>query len=220
MDYNSTGKSFGVVAVAIAILALGISVFGGSGAPASNSQNVGGERAGLQEFIDGIKAGDLNEKWISKKMEPLSNSVKIYCNTSGHDVIGDFGSALVITGETASSTSKVSLFATTSASVATWVDFGTLAEGKRALIQAVGIATSTTASSTNSVLSAVQSKGNGAILIPTNSCVFGVLQQDTTSCSIAGAAAGACETATSSVRGFNPIFNLHIRSYSAAAFTL
>lgn len=201
----------GVVAVAIAILALGISTFGG--APASQDQNVGGERAGLQEFVDGIKSGDINGKWISKKMDPLSNSVQIYRNTTGHDVIIDLGSANIITGETASSTSKISVFATTSSSVATWVDFGTLAEGKRALIQGVAIATSSTATSTNSVLSAVQGKGNGFVLVPTDYYVFGVLQQDTTACSIAGAVNGAaCETATSSNRGFNPIFNVHVRS--------
>lgn len=216
---TSKGTSVGVVAVAIAILALGISIFHTAPA-ATNDQAVGGERAGLQEFIDGIKAGDLNEKWISKKMAPLSNSVQIYHNTTGHDVIIDLGSAAIITGETASSTSKVSIVATTSSSVATWVDFGTLAEGKRALINAIGIATSSTATSTNSVLAAVQSKGNGFVLVPTDYYVFGILQQDTTACSIAGAAAGACETATSSVRGFNPVFNIHVRSISTGAFSL
>jgi|CXWL01.1.fsa_nt_gi hypothetical protein len=216
---TSNGKFVGVAAVAIAIVALAFSIFGGAQAPAG--QNVGGERAGLQEFIDGIKAGDLNMKWASAKLPPQATSVQVYCNRTGQDVLSDFGSAVVLTGETASSTTKFSIFATTSTSIATWVDFGTLAEGKRALIQALGIATSTTASTTNSVYAAVQGKGNGAILIPTGSCVYGVLQQDTTACSIAGAANGAaCETATSTNRGFNPIFNVRVHSSRAGAPSL
>ena len=70
---TSKGTVFGVVAVAIAVIALGISVFGGN----SGNQNVAGERAGLQEFIDGVKAGDLNTKWVSKTMAPATNSVKV-----------------------------------------------------------------------------------------------------------------------------------------------
>lgn len=215
---TSNGKKVGVAAVAIAIIALASSFFGG--APAPTEDNVGGERAGLQEFIDGIKSGQLSEKWISKKLDASQSSVLLYRNTTGHDVIIDIGSAIILTGETASSTSKISIVATTSASIGTWADFGTLtsvANKKFALVEAYGIATSTTATTTNSVLAAVQNKGNGAVLVPNESYVFGFLQQDTVGC---GITLGICETATSTSRGFNPVFNIRIRSTTADKPTL
>ena len=167
MDY-SNGKTVGVVAVAIAILALGISFFGGSSQP---SQNVGGERAGLQEFIDGIKAGDINAKWVSAKLPTQENSVLIYANRTGHDVIADFGSMTIVTGETASSTYDVSIFATTSSSIAAsnnFADFG----DKSCADTAATVATSSTATTTNSINSAALGQGIGAIVVPTGSFIF------------------------------------------------
>lgn len=212
---TSTGLSLGVAAVAIAVIALGFSLFGHS-----SSGNVGGERAGLQEFIDGAKTGDLNSKWIAKAVAPGSNQVLLYRNTSGHDVIADYGDMTITTGSTASSTSKISLFATTSSSVGAWADFGTVVSPsnlKLALINAEGVATSSTATTTNAVSSAVHNKGSGAVLVPNNSYLFGYIQQDTTAC---GALTTACETATSSNRGFNPLFHVHIDSVASDRPTL
>lgn len=207
----------GGILVAVAIL-LG-TLFGGSSQPVpSDEGNVGGQRAGIQEFVDGIKPGNVTIKTFSATMPAQANEVAIYTNRSGHDVFILNASADIRTGSTASSTSKVSVFATTSSATAVpvWADFGTLAEGKRAMIQAVGIATSSTATTTNSVLAAVQAKGVGSVLVPHGSTVFGFLQQDTTGCSIAGAAAGVCETATSTNRGFNPWFRITVQSYETS----
>ena len=212
---TSNGKFVGVAAVAIAIVALGISFFGGSSQP---SQNVGGERAGLQEFIDGIKAGDINAKWVSAKLPTQENSVLIYANRTGHDVIADFGSMVIPTGETASSTSLVSIFATTSSSIAASNNFATISEISRALIQAATVATSSTATTTNSINSAALGQGIGAIVVPTGSFIFGYLQQNVSGCSVA--AAGKCETATSSARGFNPIFNVRVHAVLPGAPSL
>jgi hypothetical protein len=204
------------IALVVAVLALVLVVL----LALHSGKSLGGERAGLQEFIDGIKSGDLPSKYVSKKLEPQQNSVKLYCNTSGRDVIADYGSVVIPTGETASSSANVSLFASSSPSIPATQDFAALAEGRRALIQTVGIATSTTASTTNSTLAAVQAKGNGAVLVANNSCLYGYLQQNTTGCSIAGAAAGVCETATSTNRGTNPIFNVRIHGVSSGATSL
>lgn len=223
---SSKGTALGVVAVVIAVVAITIVLIGGktsAPAPAQNvDQNAGGERAGLQEFKDGIKAGDLGSKWITKTLPPLTTQVKLYCNTTGRDTILDYGSVLVKTGETASSTSKVSIFATTTTdTIAATNDFATIAEGRRALLQALTISTSTTASSTSSVYAARVNQGNGAVVVANNSCVWGYLQQDTTACSSAGAVAGAaCETATSSNRGFNPIFNIRIHTTDPSATSI
>lgn len=209
---NSKGTLIGVVAVAIGLIALGVAWFHNP-VTVVTTENAGGERAGIQEGIDGYKAGDLNSKWKSAKMEVATSSVKVYCNTTGNDVVADYGEAIIPTGSTASSTSNVSLIATTSTSIPTWVDFGTLTEGKRALLQGIVIATSTTATTTNSVLASAQGKSAGATLIPTGSCIFGVLQQNTTLCGTQGNASGAaCESATSTNRGFNPIFNVRVRA--------
>lgn len=213
----SKGTALGVVAVVIAVVAITIALFGGkttATVPADNAdQNVAGERAGFQEFKDGVKSGDLAGKWISKALPPAVNQVKLYCNTSGRDTILDYGSMLVKTGDTASSTFKGSLFATTTTdSIPATEDFATLAEGRGALIQASSIATSTTASTTSSVYAVAIKQGNGAVVVPTNSCVWGYLQQDTTLGSVACAASSKCETATSTNRGFNPIFSIRVHA--------
>ena len=218
MDKNSTGTVLGVVAVAIALGAFFFSVLSGPTSAPTN-KTVGGERAGLQEFFDGVKSGDIASRWYSAKIGPLANNVKVYCNTSGHDTVATYGAITIPTGDTASSTLNMSLFATSSSntSVPSTQDFTAIAEGKRAIMQNVQIATSTTASTTDSMLAAAMKVGNGSVLVPSDSCVFAYLQQDIAKCSIAGAAASpaVCGTATSSDRGFNPIANVLIRSISA-----
>ena len=215
---TSNGKFVGVAAVAIAVIALVVSIFGGSTPAPTSNENVAGERAGLQEFIDGIKAGDINAKWASAKLGAQQNSVLVYANKSGHDVIADFGSMVIQTGETASSTYTVSLFATTSSSIATTNDFADLADLSKALLHSVIVATSSTATTTNSVLaSQISNKGNGVILVPTGSFIFGYIQQYTAGCM---KGTGACEQATSTARGFNPIFNVRLHAVTAGAPSL
>lgn len=220
MSKNSKGLFLGVAAVAIAIVAW-FAFFSGSPAPTSTGDggNVAGQRAGLQEFADGITLGNAgngagaSEEWYSGIIDPGTNSKLILHNTSGKDLLVDYGEINVKSGDTASSTSLVSIIATTSASIGTWADFGTLTSAgnaKQALIQAAQIATSSTATTTNSVKAAAYNQGNGAILVPNDSYLFAVLQQDITNANIACAAAGQCETATSSNRGFNPVWRVRV----------
>lgn len=158
-------------------------------------------------FTKGVKLGDTTQTWVSKQLEVGSNQVLLYTNRTGSDVEIGYGDVLVKTGDTASSTTLVNIFATTTSSVPTWADFGTLAEGKRALIQAMPVATSTTASTTSSIAAAIQAKGNGTIVVPDGFNVFGYLKQNTTGCQ---GAVGVCEAATSTRRGFNPVFTVRI----------
>lgn len=207
MEYKtSIGVVLGVVvAVAIALLALGMVLFGGN----SGQTPVGGERAGLQEFNDGIKAGDLASKFVSKKLEPLQNSAKLYCNTTGKDLMLEYGEVVITTGETASTTYLGSIFATTSTSIAAAQDYLAPAFSKQMLLS-TKIATSTTASTTNSIMSNRIGQGVGSVLVANNACVFGYLQN--VEASGPACSGGLCETATSSNRGFNPIFNIRIRN--------
>lgn len=211
-----------VVGVAAVVIVTGFFALRPAPAPTTDApstdgqQNVAGQRAGLQEFNDGIKAGDMNTKWVARTLPVGSASVPLYTNTTGHDVYADFGAADVLTGQTSSSTFMVSLFATTSSSsaVPAWADFGTLAEGARALINAVALATSTTATSTNSVLAVAQAKGAGAVVVPNGATLFGYIQQTyATKCTGA-----TCETASSTNRGFNPQFRVRLSTYGQTSF--
>lgn len=207
MNNNSNNS---IIATGIAILLSLVAIFVAVGGP-TGSQVVGGERGGFQEFFDGVRIGQASQKWVVGQIDPGQTSVALYTNRTGVDVYADFGSADIPTGSTASTTQAVSLFATSSSAttVPTWANFGTLAEGGRALIQAVAIATSTTATSTNSVLSAVQGKGNGSVVIPDGSTLFGFMQQTyATVCT-----GSVCETATSTNRGFNPKFKVRLTTY-------
>lgn len=211
MDNKSLGTIGVVVAVAISLVSLAFAFSSSSG-----GGDVGGQRGGFQELTNGVTLGNFSStagaqvEWFSGTLDPQANEEVIFRNTLGKDVYVDYAEINVITGETASSTTKIFAFATTSSSIATWADFGTLAEGKRAIIHGVAIATSTTATTTSSVYAASAGLGNGAVLVPNDSYFHIFLQQDTAGCSIAGAAAGACETATSSSRGFDPQFKVRI----------
>lgn len=201
-----------VVAVATIIVIAGLSR-GDETPPTAYvpSERAGGQRAGEQQFIDGIDVGGELERWYVGKLDPLSNSKRIFTNTSGKDVIAYYGDITISTGQVASSTYDVSIFASTTSAIPATQNFSALSEGKRALIQSDIIATSTTASTTSSVYASVIGKGRGAVLVPDGSTLWLYLQQNTTRCSIAGAVSGAaCETATSSARGINPEYRVKV----------
>lgn len=205
---NSNGKVFGVAAVAIAIVALVFS-FQSSPAPVADDRDVGGERAGVQNFSDGATLGQATERWYAQTLPVRSEEVLLFRNTFGKDVYADYGEANVITGQTASSSYKLYLIATTSSSIGAWADVTTarlLNTHKAALIDGVEIATSTTATTTSSTYALDSGKGNGTVLVPDGSYVFGFLQAvDLMACADA-----ACEPATSTNRGFNPQFKVKI----------
>lgn len=174
-------------------------------------KNAGGERAGLQEFIDGIKNGDVATKYVSRKLEPGQTSVKLYCNTSGNDVIADYGSITIPTGETASTTYQYSMFASSTSAIPASQDYTALAEVRRLLI-GTSIATSSTATTTSSTYARSAGQGNGAVLVANNSCLYGYLQNLASGGGGAGCTGATCETATSTNRGTNPIFDARIHS--------
>lgn len=164
-------------------------------------------------YADGLQVGDNAEKWITKTMSPGANSVLLYTNNTGREVYVNYGTAVIPTGSTASSTFKVSMFATTSTSVAVTSDFDALAgnTGKASLINGVLIATSSTATTTSSTYAVAVSKGNGTVIVPAGSSVFGYLQANqATVTGCLPSVAGVCEAATSTNRGFNPIFDIKI----------
>lgn len=165
------------------------------------------------EFPEGIKNGDLAERFFSRTLPAQQNSVVLFKNTSGRDISVNWGSVDVLTGQTASTTYDVYIFATTSTSISTVNDFLTAQTGtpaKQQLIRGVTIATSSTATTTSSTYAAAVSKGNGSILVPDGSTLFGYMVQ-TYPLGAGGACNGVtCEPATSTNRGFNPVFNVRV----------
>lgn len=212
MTKNQKYVVVSLVAVAVVVL-----LFLGFHHSAPQAPATGLTQADLGQFPEGIKNGDQFERWETATLPAGSAAVPIFTNRSGRDVEAFFGSVDIPTGQTASSTSLVSIFATTSTSIASTYDFLSstgLAAFKSILISQIVIATSSTATTTNSVLSVVQGKGNGSIVVPDGQTVFGYLQQNraTGNGCFNGAQTGLCESATSSNRGFNPVFNVKVYS--------
>lgn len=216
MDKSSNAVLASVVAVAIAVCSLFYVVThtGGPSAVTSDGQQVGGEQAGVQNFYDGAKLGNVGSKWIARNLAQGENSVRLYCNTSGRDAVIHYGEVTYPTGQTASSTYTVNIFATTTTSIPATQNFTSLAEGRRSLIQ-VSVATSSTATTTSSIYAARANQGNGSVLVASNSCVFGYLQQLGPTCNGA-----SCETATSSNRGVNPVFQIQLHEGAETSGTI
>jgi hypothetical protein len=161
-------------------------------------------------FTRGVKLGDISQVWISKTLEAGSNQVVLYRNQTGRDQWVGYGDITVKSSDTASSTSKVYIIATTTSSVGVWADFGTIIVRKDSLINGALFATSTTASTTSSVQAAVNGRGNGSILVPDGSYLIGYLQQNIDTITGCRGAVGLCESATSTRRGFNPVFTVRL----------
>lgn len=164
-------------------------------------------------YLKGLKIGDSTQKTIVKQMASGQNTVLLYTNNTGYDVYVDYGEMNILTGSTASSTSKVSVFATTSTSISTVNNYATLANGNtgaKTLIDSVLIATSSTATTTSSIYASKANAGNGAILVPTGYSVWGMLQQNTSATTGCYGVTGLCEVATSTRRGFDPVFMLSL----------
>lgn len=209
MTLKSILAGLGVAAVVIGAF------FSGNYVKSTNliEDGLGGQRAGLQSFTDGVSFGDpgVTEQWFTKKIEPEVDDFAVYHNTSGKDAVVDYGEINIITGETASSTYKLWLIASTSSSVPTTMDYATvggLSSDKNGLIKGISIATSTTATTTSSVYAAATGAGNGAVIVPNGSYLLFFMQRDTSRC--AGNAGSVCEAATSTNRGFNPRVNLRV----------
>lgn len=164
----------------------------------------------------GTKSGDLVETTVAKTLPAGSNSVLLYTNNSGRDVMADFAAITIPTGQTSSTTYQMNVFATTSTSIPATQDYTALAEGRRFLINVL-VATSSTATTTNSIFAASTGKGNGAVLVASGSSIFGYIQNLALGGGGPVCTGSVCETATSSNRGTNPIVNVHLRTLTSDA---
>lgn len=196
--------------VAVAVVILAHFGFHKDSVPAPVNSNTGLSQVDVGIFPDGTKNGDLYEKWESSVLPQGTNQVALFTNRTGRDAFVFLGSVDILSGQTASSTYKVSIFSTTTSSVPSTSDYDALAgnTGKASLINGVLIATSSTATTTSSVYASQAQKGNGFIVVPNGSTVFGYIQQNTAAVTGCYAATGVCEVATSTNRGFNPVFNI------------
>lgn len=224
MDKNpDSNKS--VIGLAVVILVVGTLIVGGlthrgSSTPQAtdvvqtqSDNGLGGERAGLQEFQNGVKMGPEFWQWYGGTFVTGQTSAKLYCNTTGRSTVAEYGDFSILSGF-ASSSMKVSIFATTSSSIATTNDFATVVATTTALIAPYVVATSSEATTTSSTLAAIQNKGNGEVIVQPNWCVWAYMQSNSaTGCT--GAAAGMCEAASSTNRGFNPTFKIRVHSDKA-----
>lgn len=210
---NSNGKNKWVAGVVVAIVAI-VGIFvsishPSSPAPVSEEQNVGGERAGLQDFNDGIRVGKgtYNTNGFAATVPVGANQVVIFTNNIGRDVIVDYSEVSVTSAQTASS-SYTAFVVATSSTVGAWADYGAIAPTKAYSIGGVAIATSTTASTTDSVFAIARGSGNGSVLVPAGQKLVGYFRLNTTACN--PAVVGLCEVSTSTNRGFNPVFRASV----------
>lgn len=161
-------------------------------------------------FVKGAKLGDATDRWIVKTLESGQNQVVLYRNTTGRDQWVTYGDTTIESADTASSTFKAYIFATTTSSVGVWADFGTIASLKGDLLRGVLIATSSTATTSSSVLAVTTGRGNGAILVPDGAYVIAYWQQNIDTITGCRGAVGLCEAATSTRRGADPIFRIRL----------
>lgn len=191
MDNHSKVSGIAVVAVVIAVIALGTSIL--RMAPASPS-NVGGERGGLQEFIDGAKIGDTTSLWKKVTIGPGANQ-GYWKNTLGKTVYLDIANTS-IGFHSGTASSSLNFYVATSSS-ATLTDYvtpsGTLP------LSGARVATSTTGDTT--FMGTTTSAGTGFAVPAGSYVIFDI--QEAYNCKTA---TGLCETATSTNRGITNFF--------------
>ena len=221
-----TSKQILGVVVAAVVLVGGYFLFSGSSAPAPTPvgdqpsagapQGGGAVRTALDQWVNGLFAGDVAEKWIEKTLPAGDDQIVLYRNQTGHDVYVTFADVSIPTGSTASSTLAASVVATSSASFPNTHDLTlpSLANQKDYLIRGVNFATSSTATTTSSLyaVAANLATGHGTILVPDGWYVIGYLQMQTAFTNHPCDAAGLCESATSTNRGYNPVFRVKLSS--------
>lgn len=156
---------------------------------------------------DEARLGDLQIQGIKLQ---LASAVRIayWQNTTGttvHIPIADGG----FTSGTASSSFALSLFATSSApSVIQAHDYTALVDNfdiNGFLIRKV-YATSTTATTTNSIMGLLDRQGNGLVDVANNGYVYLFLQRGDTACGIDPTKLKGCENASSTNRGAEGFF--------------
>lgn len=202
------------------LLALGCSLAALSDGPGLRGEKGDrGERGlGGVTNVDEIAAGDAASKWELLSLDAGEDQAS-YRNTSGHSEIVDYSN--FTTDGTASSSFRVIAVATTSSSFADAHDFlaPVYADLAGSKMFDVTIATSTTATTTNSIMRTAMNDGSsdGSILLKNLEYLILYLQRGDTSCPTSGTDTGGCEAATSTNRGFSnldALFSIHATSTS------
>lgn len=200
------------ISIGIAILALvvavGVAMFGGK----TIIEKVGGT-LNVSNF-DEIAVNDASEKW--EKLELTSGSDQaVFTNRESFTQFADFAS--ITTSGTASSSYNLYLVATSTDSIPNSHDYVELSLSQtnhRVLFRNIDFATSTTATTTNSIMATKEGKSLGVVPIPSGHSLILYLQQGDLLRCATGQEAGKCENATSTARGFNveALFRTHSTS--------
>lgn len=198
---NIVGKVVGGVLV-LAALAIGAWV------GMHRSANVSAVVVDRDWYTTGIKIGDTAESWATKTIGQGVDEVIVLRNDTSRPMYVDYGHLELIANaagiQSASSTMNVRMFATsTTEALANSLDYTTVVPDKYLLVTGTW-ATSTTATTTNSV-GTVSAGGQGSIMLPAGWALVAYVNRSTNGvCNT-----GACETATSSNRGFDIKARVH-----------
>lgn len=183
----------------VALVAVGLLFLVGS-SPSSApvvENSVGGVSQEIDFYVNGVGFGPDFATFSQSGTIGSGRNSGSWENKTGRTVYVDL-STMTTTG-TASSSSIVYGYASSTLPSTTY-DFTAPASANRMTIGAFSIATSSVATTTSSIEKAPAGK---VISVPDGWYLIFLLRQDTTNASIACAAAGLCETATSTNRGFN-----------------
>ncbi len=198
MNKKSIIGILAVVAVVIVLLTLSVNHFSRPSAPVEPEQTLGGFSGGATQGVtantNGVGTGYDYALVTRAGTIPLGSNQGAWCNSGakgvGKTVYVDL--ARITTSATASSTMKVYVATSTSATIASDFNapFGTL-------INNFPIATSSLATTTGST--DYRRTGFGIIAVPVGQCVVTQIQAAAATCPTTG---GSCESATSTNRGF------------------
>jgi hypothetical protein len=196
---TSKGTIVGGIAVVIAVIALIVGMRGPTSVVLPSNDGLGGQRGGMQEFVDGIKAGDRTSIWRTGTI-PASTNQSAWCNTQiGKTAYVDIAE-MSFTGN-ASSSMRVSIGTSTASSIT-----NNYTAPYAGLVDNYLLATSTGSTIVANNIIDNGTNGRGIVGVATSECVNFIFRQDST-----GACTGSlCEAATSTARGFNGAWNLRI----------
>ena len=187
------------ISIGIAILALvvavGVAMFGGK----TIIRNIAGG-TNLTSNFDEIAVNDASEKW--ERLELTSGvDQAVFTNRESFTQYAYFAS--ITTSGTASSSYDIYLVATTTSSIPDSHDFVALnlsQVNNRVLFRDLSFATSTTATTTNSIMATAEARSLGVVPIPSGQSMILYMQQGDLQ---RNCGTGVCESATSTSRGFN-----------------
>ena len=202
----------GVVALVVAILAIGISFFGGDTKTTETVREVelaGSSSFDVFEFQNG--EGTVSDYYLDQITMTLGNATDTAWiqNLSGGTVY--LRDPLLLSGNTASSTYRLRIIATTTPFVPNSFDYVDFTQSGTTLVEAQ-IATSTTGTTTTGIITATSGNGGvGSIAVLNKQYVLLYMQAVA---DVSCAPAIACETATSTNRGITPsaVFEVYATS--------